>query len=75
MFSHLVGNLGFGWTLRIMAFACLFLLVIAVFVLKSRFPPNSRKVSRSDLFEPVRALRENPAYRWLVISVFFGFWG
>jgi hypothetical protein len=72
MFSHLVDKLGFGSTLQIMAFVCLMLLFIATFILRSR---KTRNVGRPDFLEPVRAVRENAAYRWLLVGVFFGFWG
>ncbi len=72
MFSQLVGKLGFGSTLQIMAFVCLLLLFIGIFILRARKP---RTVGRPDVLEPVRAAWENPAYRWLLVGVFFGFWG
>jgi len=72
MFSFLVGKLGFGWTLQIMAFICLLLLFIATFTLRSR---TTRAVGRPDWFEPVRAARENASYIWLLVGLFFGFWG
>lgn len=72
MFSFLVGKLGFGSTLQIMAFICILLLFIATFILRAR---KTGKAGRPDWFEPVRAARENAAYRWLLVGVFFGFWG
>ena len=72
IFSQLVGRLGFGSTIQIIAFVCLLLLFVATFILEAR---KTRTVGRPDFLEPVRAVRENPAYRWLVIGVFFGFWG
>ena len=72
MFSQLVGKLGFGSTLQIMAFVCLLLLFVATFILRAR---KTRTAGRPDFFEPVRAAWENAAYRWLLVGVFFGFWG
>ena len=75
MFSRLVDKLGFGWTVRIIAFICLVLLVISIFTLESRFPPHSQKENRGHPLDPVRALKDNAPYKWLVIALFFGFWG
>jgi hypothetical protein len=75
MFSRLVVRLGFGWTVRTIAFASLVLLIISISTLESRFPPNSRKGTRPHPLDPVYALKDNAPYRWLVIALFFGFWG
>lgn len=75
MFSRLVDKLGFGWTVRTIAFVSLVLLTISIFTLKSRFPPHSQKGNRPHPLDPVRALKDNAPYRWLVIALFFGFWG
>ena len=75
MFSRLVDHLGFGWAVRTMAFVCLVLLIISIFTLKSRFPPHSRKRNRPHPLDPIRAMKDNAPYRWLVIALFFGFWG
>jgi len=72
MFTQFVGRLGFGSTLQIMAFVCLLLLFIATFILRAR---KTRSASRPDVLEPLRAAWENAPYRWLVVGVFFGFFG
>lgn len=74
MFQSLVGKLGFGSTLQIMAFICVLLLFTATFLLRAR-KTNTGTAARRDWFEPVRAARESGAYRWLLVGVFFGFWG
>jgi Na+/melibiose symporter-like transporter len=75
MFSRLVDQLGFGWTVRTIAFVSLVLLVISIFTLESRFPPHSQKGNRVHPLDAVHALKDNAPYRWLVIALFFGFWG
>ncbi|KAF9012418.1 putative monocarboxylate permease [Cyathus striatus] len=73
MFSRLVGRIGFGWTVRAIAFMSMGLLAISIATVKARLPPRSG--ASASRIEPVTAFANNAAYRWLVISTFFAFWG
>ncbi|KAE8140530.1 major facilitator superfamily domain-containing protein [Aspergillus pseudotamarii] len=54
MISKLMNIIGFPWTMRICAFMILFLLVIATLTVKSRLPPNPRKLSKESLIRPFK---------------------
>ena len=72
MFSRLVDELGFGWTVRFIAFVCLVLLVISIFTLESRFPPHSQKGNRIHPLDPVHALKDKNGLLLLSSSGFGG---
>jgi predicted MFS family arabinose efflux permease len=55
MLTQLIPRIGFGWTIRTIAFLFLFLLSIACMTVKSRLTPNPRPVKLSDY---TRSLRE-----------------
>ncbi|RMZ42099.1 monocarboxylate transporter [Aspergillus flavus] len=52
MISKLIRILGFPWTMRICALMILFLLIIANLTVRSRLPPNPRKLSKESLMRP-----------------------
>ncbi|KAH7310203.1 major facilitator superfamily domain-containing protein [Rhexocercosporidium sp. MPI-PUGE-AT-0058] len=52
MVTHLLGSVGYGWTMRICAFMILGLLAIANLTVKSRFPPKPQTITRSQLVAP-----------------------
>ncbi|KAB8270469.1 major facilitator superfamily domain-containing protein [Aspergillus minisclerotigenes] len=52
MISKLIRILGFPWTMRICAFMILFLLIVANLTVRSRLPPNPRKLSKESLMRP-----------------------
>ncbi|KAE8154625.1 MFS general substrate transporter [Aspergillus avenaceus] len=57
MISRLIRQVGFPWTMRISAFIILFLMVIANLTVKSRLPPNPRKLSKESLTRPFREIK------------------
>ncbi|BAE60346.1 unnamed protein product [Aspergillus oryzae RIB40] len=52
MISKLIRILGFPWTMRICALMILFLLIVANLTVRSRLPPNPRKLSKESLMRP-----------------------
>lgn len=52
MISRLIPKVGFGWAMRIAAFLILFLLILAIVTVKSRFPPNKQHVTRKQMMVP-----------------------
>ncbi|KAK0105967.1 hypothetical protein ONS95_004476 [Cadophora gregata] len=52
MISHLIPKVGFGWAMRIAAFLILFLLILAILTVKSRFAPNKQHLSRKQMMAP-----------------------
>lgn len=67
MVNQLVGRLGFGWTIRVIAFFLLGMLVIGNLTIKSRLPPLKRKFSFRDFFG---AYTEPPFLFFALGSVF-----
>ena len=53
MVQRLVGEVGFGWTMRICAFLILALLIVANLFVKSRIPPHPRPVKLMDFITPL----------------------
>lgn len=71
MVERLVGQVGFGWTMRICAFLIAFLLIIANLTVKSRIPPSPKPL---DLMEFVRPLTE-ATYLLVAVGCFLFFFG
>ncbi|KAJ4343891.1 hypothetical protein N0V87_000174 [Didymella glomerata] len=71
MASHLIPKIGFGWTMRTIAFMLLGLLIIAIFTIKSRLPPRPRPLSFPVFLEPFKDTR----FVLLTASSFFFFMG
>ncbi|RDW85368.1 hypothetical protein BP5796_03693 [Coleophoma crateriformis] len=67
MVQHLIPKIGFGWTMRAVAFLFLGLLVIANFTVKSRLPPARRPFRFFDLVSP---FTEKP-FLLLALASFF----
>jgi MFS family permease len=59
MASHLIPQVGFGWTMRICAFLILALMIVAIFTVRSRLPPTPRKLELSVFIEPFKDMRFN----------------
>jgi MFS family permease len=59
MASHLIPQVGFGWTIRICAFLILALMIVAIFTVRSRLPPTPRKLELSVFIEPFTDMRFN----------------
>ena len=60
MVSKLVGEVGFGWTMRICAFLILGLLIITNLTVRSRFPPMPKPVKLADFVKPLQEV--SPCY-------------
>jgi MFS family permease len=71
MVHKLVPQIGFGWTIRAVAFLMLALLVIGNLLLKSRLPPLGRKITIKDFTMPAK----EPAYVLLALGTFFIYFG
>ena len=71
MVQRLIPKLGFGWTMRVLAFMLLGLLVIANLTIKSRLPPTRRPIRINDLVTP---FREKP-FSFLALASFFIYLG
>lgn len=71
MIEKLIPKLGFGWTMRIVAFVFLGLLIIACSTVKARLPPRPQPLVVKDY---VRGFRE-PAYALTVLAMFLFYWG
>lgn len=56
MISHLVPEVGFGWSMRIAAFIILALLVVANFTVRSRLSPKPKPLVITDFFSPFKEL-------------------
>jgi len=53
MINRLIPKVGFGWAMRIAAFLILFLLILAILTVKSRFPSNKQHLSRKQIMAPL----------------------
>lgn len=69
--SHLVPKLGFGWTMRVVAFIVLGFVIVANLTLKSRIPPRPRPLA---LMEFVHPLKE-PTFDLYAVGAFLFFIG
>ena len=59
MTTHLIEEVGFGWTMRICAFLILALLGVALLTVKSRLPPSPRAFKPRVFWEPFTDIRFN----------------
>lgn len=71
MASHLIPQIGYGWTMRTFGFVILGLLAIACATVKSRLPPQPRKWQLAVFIEPFQDTR----YIMTVIPSFVFFFG
>lgn len=71
MVTHLIPEVGFGWTLRICAFLILALLTFAIFTVKSRLKPQRRPFRVKAFFVPLK----EPPFALLTAAIFFFYWG
>lgn len=71
MFNRLVNSIGFGWTMRAIAFMFLGLQAIAIFTVRSRL---EHVPIRLDLLEFVRPFAET-TFSFNALACFFTFWG
>jgi len=71
MTNHLIDQVGFGWSMRIVAFLILGLLIIANLTIKSRLPPTPRSFEFMHFVTP---FKETP-YWTLVVACFLFFMG
>jgi len=67
----LLERVGFGWTIRIVAFVFLFFLCVSIVTVRSRLV---HKPSRFDVMDVVRPLKEGPVLT-LALAGFFFFLG
>ena len=67
MIIHLLPQVGFGWTIRIVAFLILALLVWANISLRSRLTPSKRPFIFSQFLSPLK----EPTFALLTAAVFF----
>ncbi|KAE9969561.1 hypothetical protein BLS_001601 [Venturia inaequalis] len=71
MLNHLIPRIGFGWSMRIVAFIMLSLLIFGNLAVKSRLPPSKRRVKFQDFVQPFK----EPAFALLVVGAFFVYLG
>jgi Na+/phosphate symporter len=71
MVQHLIPEIGFGWTMRAVAFMFLGLLIIANLTIKSRLPPVHRPLHFMELVSP---FMERP-FLLLALAAFFTYIG
>ncbi|KAF1973027.1 MFS general substrate transporter [Bimuria novae-zelandiae CBS 107.79] len=71
MASHLIPQIGFGWTMRTFAFIILGLMLIAFATVKSRLPPKTRAFKLHVFVDPFKDLR----FTMMVIASFLYFLG
>lgn len=71
MAYRLFPQIGFGWTMRVIAFTILALLVVANLTVKSRLKPNASPFRLSDFIQPLR----EPRFSLTVAANFFFFFG
>jgi hypothetical protein len=61
------GGIGFGWTMRAVAFLLLGMVSIGIFTVKSRIPPLKSPLVMKDFITPFK----EPAYILLTIGIWF----
>jgi MFS family permease len=71
MASHLIPEVGFGWTMRIIAFVILGLMIVASFTVTSRLPPKPRPFELRVFIEPFKDVK----FVLCTASSFFFFMG
>ncbi|OAL06079.1 MFS general substrate transporter [Phaeosphaeriaceae sp. SRC1lsM3a] len=57
MASHLIPKVGFGWTMRTIAFLILGLMIVANFTVSSRLPPKPREFALKVFLEPFKDVK------------------
>ncbi|KAH9985673.1 MFS general substrate transporter [Xylariaceae sp. FL0662B] len=71
MVNHLIPEVGFPWTMRILGFMFLALCGVACATVKARLPPRPKPLVVADYARPLR----EPAFLCVVLGSFFAFWG
>ncbi|OJJ06557.1 hypothetical protein ASPVEDRAFT_87855 [Aspergillus versicolor CBS 583.65] len=71
MMNKLIPRVGFPWTIRIVSFMILGLLVIAACTVRSRLPPQPKPFSASSYLSGLR----DPAFTLTCLGSFFFYWG
>lgn len=71
MFNHLVGRIGFGWTMRAIAFMFLGLLYIANITVHSRLQHNPQPPRIREFVSPLTEV----TFLLNALGCFFVFWG
>ncbi|KUI56393.1 Riboflavin transporter MCH5 [Cytospora mali] len=71
MIQQLIPKIGFGWTMRIVAFIFLGLLSISCVTVKSRLPPRPKPLVVADYLAGFK----EPVYALTLAASFFFFWG
>lgn len=71
MMNHLIPTIGFGWTLRIVAFLFLALLSVASMTVKSRLPSRPKPLVLSEYTDAFK----DPVYILVLVANFLFFWG
>lgn len=71
MIPNLVNRIGFAWTMRVVAFMYLALLIIAIFTVQSRLKHTPSRFRLSDLFRPIHEL----SVSLLALASFLSFLG
>ena len=71
MATHLIPQIGYGWTMRTLAFMILGMMGIAFVTVKSRLPPRPRKLELWVFLEPFKDTR----FILLTIASFMFFMG
>jgi MFS family permease len=71
MVNRLVNDIGFGWTMRAVAFLLLGIVLIGNFTIKSRIPPTKRPLRFMDFIEPYT----EPTFFFLTLGVWFVYLG
>lgn len=66
MVTHLITEVGYGWSMRIAAFIILFLLAIANLTVRQRVKPDLPKLTAEDFHRPLR----EPAFLLVLIGFF-----
>lgn len=71
MFERLIHTIGFGWTMRAIAFTLLGLQLVALLTVRSYLNHEKKPV---DMMEFIRPFRETP-YLFNALGCFFTMWG
>ncbi|KAL5118373.1 hypothetical protein ACEQ8H_003722 [Pleosporales sp. CAS-2024a] len=71
MASHLIPEVGFPWTIRIIAFLILGMLIVALLTVESRLPPTPRALALKVFVEPFKETK----FVLLMIAAFVFFLG
>ncbi|KAL3479736.1 riboflavin transporter MCH5 [Aspergillus californicus] len=71
MISRLIPTVGFGWSMRAVAFLLLGLLIISNLTIRSRLPPRPTPVALRQFLDPFKEL----TFCLVALGSFFFFWG